>query len=108
MFHLMIALPVLVLSWLFALFGMFLLVLPFCAGALFQTLFMLLGGGKWLIRSPALFGLLCLLLSLISLNSMVSVLAILLYWGAYFCWLLLVWLVVKKLTELHASRKERK
>ncbi len=88
----------------FGLFALFLLAAPFCVGAFLQLVFSIVAKGDFVVWIPAGLGMLGLVASLVWLLELLSVPAILIYWGVYFLCMWLIWLAVSKIKKWLAGK----
>ena len=92
MFHVLLVAPVLGLLAVYGIIVLVVLSIPFCLGGFLQLVFSIAAQDRWVIWVPA-----GLVLSAVFLLKSLSWGTILLYWGLYFLWLWLIWLVVRQI-----------
>ena len=92
MFHMLLVAPVLGLLAVYGIIVLVVLSIPFCLGGFLQLVFSIAAQDRWVIWVPA-----GLVLSAVFLLKSLSWGTILLYWGLYFLWLWLIWLVVRQI-----------
>ena len=97
MFHVLLVAPVLGLLAVYGIIVLVVLSIPFCLGGFLQLVFSIAARDRWVIWVPAGLGGAGLVLTAVFLLKSLSWGTILLYWGLYFLWLWLIWLVVRQI-----------
>ncbi|SBW11851.1 conserved membrane hypothetical protein [uncultured Eubacteriales bacterium] len=87
MFHLMLGLSALAASWV-------ILFLPFWLGGILQAIVTIFCRRWYLILLPAILSVVCMVWSVLSLYETIGAMALAIYWGIYFLFLMILFTII--------------